>query len=89
MSIHEDEFTVNQGVFVLQAKEAYQARSQEAEKLRKDCSSSKDIPTLEKVSLTAKLILNGRHCFSLVFSINNLIRAYEIVFYSFVGGKES
>ena len=34
---------------IFKAKEAYQARSQEAEKLRKDCNSTKDIPALEKV----------------------------------------
>ena len=34
---------------IFQAKEAYQARTQEAEKMRKECNSTKDIPALEKV----------------------------------------
>jgi len=33
---------------VVKAKEAYQARIQEVEKLRKDCNSTKDIPALDK-----------------------------------------
>ena len=52
---------INFGFFnFLKAKEAYQARSQEAEKLRKDCNNTKDIPALEKVSLTLNLSNNIR-----------------------------
>ena len=36
----------------LQAKEAYQAKSNETEKTRKECTSTKELPNLERVSKT-------------------------------------
>ena len=40
----------------LQAKEAYQVKSNETEKTRKECTSTKELPNLERVSKTINTV---------------------------------